>query len=161
MTKYKNYTLSEYLGVLSKKTPVPGGGSAAALVGATGAALVSMVANYSKGKSRSKRRENKLCLILKQSEGIRKRLLELVDKDAQAYLGVVQARQASVQKKKKALREAAKVPLEVCRLCYKAVQLTPYLVEHGNPYLISDIEVAAELFLAAFNAARINVGVNA
>lgn len=160
MKKYKNHTLSEYLDVLSRKTPVPGGGSAAALTAATGAALVSMVANYSKGRSRSKRVENKIRSILTQSEQIRKRLLELVDLDTRAYLGVVKARKQSAQVKKKALREAAKVPREVCRLCYKGVQLTPYLVEKGNPHLISDIEVAGEMFLAAFNSAHINVGVN-
>ncbi len=161
MKKYKNYTLSEYLDALSKKTPVPGGGSAAALTAATGAALISMVANYSKGRSQCKRIENKIVSVLKQSEQIRKRLLELVDLDAQAYLGVVKARGASAQVRKKALREAAKIPREVCKLCYQAIQLTPCLVERGNPYLISDVEVAAEMFLAAFNSAHINVEVNA
>lgn len=160
MKKYKNHTLREYLDVLSKKTPVPGGGSAAALTAATGAALVSMVANYSKGQNQSKQIENRIRSILKQSEQIRKRLLELVDLDAQAYLGVVKSRRAQVRLRKKALRDASKIPHEVCRLCYKAIQLTPYLVENGNPHLISDIEVAAELLLAAFNSARINVGVN-
>ena len=160
MKKYKNHTLCEYLDALSRKTPVPGGGSAAALTAATGAALVSMVANYSKGKSQSKKVKNKIFSILKQSEQVRKRLLQLVDLDAQAYLGVVRARTQSAQKRKKALREAGKVPREVCRLCYKGIQLAPYLVEEGNPHLISDLEVAAEMFLAAFNSAHINVGVN-
>ncbi|MCK5013528.1 MAG: cyclodeaminase/cyclohydrolase family protein [Candidatus Omnitrophica bacterium] len=160
MKKYKNHTLCEYLDVLSKGTPVPGGGSAAALTAATGAALLSMVANYSKDGSQSKRVQNKICSILKQSEQIRKRLLELVDLDVRAYLGVVKTRKSSVQIRKKALRDAARVPREVCRLCYKGVQLAPYLVKEGNPYLISDIEVASEMFLAAFNSAHINVGVN-
>lgn len=160
MKKYKNHTLGEYLNVLSKKTPVPGGGSAAALTAATGAALVSMVANYSCGKSKFKRIENKISGILKQSEKIRKRLLELVDLDAQAYLGVVKARGASPQIKKRASKKAAKVPHEVCQLCYKAIQLTPFLVENGNQYLVSDIEVAVEMFQAAFNSAHINVEIN-
>ena len=160
MKKYKNHTLCEYLDALSKKTSVPGGGSAAALTAATGAALVSMVANYSKGRNKSKRVENKIYSLLKQNEQIRKRLIELIDLDAKAYLDVVKTRGASAQVKKKALRGASKVPLEVCRLCYKAIQLMPYLIENGNPYLISDIEVAAEMFLAAFNSAHINVGVN-
>jgi formiminotetrahydrofolate cyclodeaminase len=160
MKKYKNHTLCEYLDVLSKRTPVPGGGSAAALIAATGAALVSMVANYSKGRSKSKRVENKICSLLKQNEQIRKRLIDLIDLDAKVYLNVVKTRGASAQIKKKALREASKAPLEVCRLCYKAIQLIPYLVENGNPHLTSDLEVAAEMFLAAFNSAHINVEVN-
>jgi formiminotetrahydrofolate cyclodeaminase len=160
MKKYKNHTLCEYLDVLSKRTPVPGGGSAAALIAATGAALVSMVANYSKGRSKSKRVENKICSLLKQNEQIRKRLIDLIDLDTKVYLNVVKTRGASAQIKKKALKEASKVPLEVCRLCYKAIQLIPYLVENGNPHLTSDLEVAAEMFLAAFNSAHINVEVN-
>ena len=160
MKKYKNYTLSEYLDALSKNTPVPGGGSAAALTAAIGAALISMAANYSKGRSQSKRAEKRIVSVLKKSEQIRKRLLELVDLDARAYLGVVKTRGASAQVRRKALWEAAKVPREVCKLCYQAIQLTPCLVERGNPHLISDVEIAAEMLLAAFNSAHINVEVN-
>lgn len=160
MKKYKNYTLQSYLDVLAKKVPVPGGGSAVALAAAMGAALVSMVANYSKGKSQSKRIESRVANILKQSEQIRKRLLVLVDRDAQAYLGVVKTRGSSEKIKKNALKRAANVPREVSQLCYKAMQLTPYLVKHGNQYLVSDIVVAADMLLAAFNSSRVNVEVN-
>ncbi len=160
MKKFKNHTLSEYLDVLSKKAPIPGGGSAAALTAATGVALISMVADYSIGKGKPKRVENKLCSLRQKSEQIRKRLLELVDLDAQGYLKVVKAQGKSAAIKKQAMRTAAKAPREVCRLCYKAVQLMPYLVEHGNPYLVSDVKVAAEMLLAGFNAAHINVEIN-
>ena len=160
MDKYKDYTLQNYLDVLSKKAPVPGGGSAAALTAAMGAALVSKVAHYSKGKSQSKRTTSRISNILKQSERIRKRLLTLVDLDAQAYLGVVKARGASDKVRKRVLKKAANVPREVSQLCYKLMQLTPYLVKHGNQYLISDVIVAADMLLAAFNSARVNVEVN-
>ncbi len=160
MKKYKDHTLKEYLNVLSKKTPVPGGGSAAALTAATGAALVSMVANYSIGKGQLKRVDNKIRSILKQSEQIRKRLLVLVDLDAEVYLNVVKARGKPEAFKKRALREATKVPGEVCQLCYKMIQLTPYLVQKGNQNLISDIIVAVDMLFAAFNSARANVEAN-
>ena len=160
MKKFKDYTLEEFNDVLSKKTPVPGGGAAAALMAATGAALISMVANYSKGKGKSAGVEKRIVRILKQNEQIRRRLLALVDLDAQAYLSVVQARQASAAVKRQALGKAANVPREVCRLCYKAIESAPYLVEQGNSSLISDIGVAAEMLLAAFNAALINVEAN-
>ena len=160
MAKYKDHTLKEYLDVLASRNPVPGGGSAAALMAATGVALISMVARYSKGKSSVKRIETRISTILKQSEQIRRKLLALIDEDARAYLGVVRSRKSSTKIKNKALKAAAQVPREVCRLCYKAIQLTPFLVEKGNPHLISDIEVAAEMLLAAFNAAVINVEVN-
>ncbi|MFA5059852.1 MAG: cyclodeaminase/cyclohydrolase family protein [Candidatus Omnitrophota bacterium] len=160
MKKFKNHTLQEYLKQLSLKVPVPGGGSAAALVGSLGAALISMVANYSIGRNKPKDVERKIKDILKKSESIRLRLMELVDLDAQAYLKVVKTRHASPQIKKAALKKAAGVPAEVCRLCYEAILLTPFLVEKGNRYLVSDIQVATEMLLAAFNSAIINVEVN-
>ena len=160
MKKYKDLTLQEYLDALSRKTPVPGGGSAAALVAATGIALILMAANYSVGKSKSKRVEDRLQSIIRQGTALRNHLVALVDLDAQAYLNVVKARQGSKQAKKAALIQAARVPREVCQMCYKGIQLTPFLVEHGNRHLISDIEVAAEMLLAAFNSAMINVEAN-
>ena len=160
MKAFKNHTLREYLDVLASRNPVPGGGSAAALTGALGTALLSMAAQYSVRKSNPESLNQRIQKILLNSEKLRKRLLELVDLDAQAYLNVVKSRQAGEKAKKTALAKAASVPREVCRLCYRGVELLPYLVEMGNHHLISDIEVAAELLLAAFNAAVINVEVN-
>ena len=159
MKKFKDCTLQEYLDCLSKKEPVPGGGSVAALTAALAAGLISMVANYSIGKN-TESVERKIKTILEGSEKIRKRLLELVDLDAQAYLNVVKTRKAAPEIKKKALAQARQVPFEVGQLCYNAVQLTPYLVQKGNFYLMSDIQVANELLLAAFNSAMVNVRCN-
>lgn len=158
--KYIHHTLEEYADVLSQKTPVPGGGSAAALTAAVAAALLSMVANYSIGKSSSKTAGRKIEGVLHKSEQLRKQFLEFVDLDAQAYLRVVQSRGASLKERRKALKEARDVPLKICRLCYQAVRLTPVLVEQGNKYLLSDVEVAVELLEAAFKAALINVRIN-
>lgn len=158
--KYKTHTLQEYLQVLSERTPVPGGGSAAALVGSLGAGLISMVANYSLNRGQGPQVESKIKSILKKSKTIRKRLLDLVDLDAQAYLNVVKNRKSSPEKRKKALRQARAVPQEVCRLCTQALELTPFLVRKGNKYLLSDIQVAVEFLLAAFSAAKINVEIN-
>ena len=152
MKKYKNNTLNEYLNALAKKEPVPGGGSAAAMTAAMGAGLISMVAGYSKGKGATKTVEKKVASIRLQAEKARKRFLELVDLDAQAYMGVVKTRKKSIQQKKAAERKAKKICLEICKLSYKVVQLTPYLVKNGNKNLLGDIEVAVELLLAAFNA---------
>lgn len=160
MKYFRNYSLTEYTRVLSLKVPAPGGGSAAALTAALGAALLSMVANYSLGKTTSRASEQKIKTSLKQSEQLRKRFLALVDLDAKAYLNVVKTRKAAPAKRNAARRKAAEVPLEVCKLCYKAVQLSPALVRYGNKYLVSDVKVALELLLAAFNAARINVEIN-
>ena len=160
MKEYKNHTIKDYLDVLAKKTPAPGGGSAAALTAALGAALLSMVAHYSLGKTSSRQNEQRIKATLKHSEQLRKRFLMLVDLDAQAYLNLVKTRKASPAKRNAAKRKAAAVPLEICKLCYKAVQLSPTLVRYGNKYLILDVKVALELLLAAFNAAKLNVEIN-
>lgn len=158
--KFKNFTLKKYLDVLSDRAPVPGGGSAAALTAALGCALISMAARYSLGKGKGKQIESRIEKLLKQSEKFRGRLLSLVDLDAEAYLKVVKARKGSAAQKRAAAHAAAKVPLEVCRLCYSSVAVTPYLVQHGNKYLLSDVQVAVEFLLAAFNSAMVNVEVN-
>ena len=160
MKPFRNYSLSEYTRVLSLKVPAPGGGSAAAATAALGAALLSMVANYSLGKGASRADEQKIKVSLKKSEQLRKRFLRLVDLDAQAYLNFVKTRGAAPAKRIAARRKAAEVPLEVCKLCYKAVQLSPALVRCGNKHLIPDVTVALELLLAAFTAARVNVEIN-
>ena len=159
--KYRRYTLAEYLDTLSMKTPVPGGGSAAALTAALGVALIAMAANYSRGKNESSAARRAIDNILKKSHQMRKRLLALVDRDAEAYLGVVKTRRASDRLKKAALKKACEVPFEVCRLCYRAVNLTPFLIKNGNPNLLSDVEIANELLLAAFQSSQINVAINA
>jgi len=160
MKKFKNHTLIQYVDILSKKVPVPGGGSAAALTGSLGVGLIEMVANYSKGRSQSKRIESRIEKILAQSKQIRQRLLELADLDAEAYLKVVKSRKSSDREKKAALKAACDVPKEVCKLCYKAMDFTPFLVKQGNQYLISDIEVAIEMLRAAYNASLINIAIN-
>ena len=160
MKIYQNHTVKEYLDVLAKREPVPGGGSAGALVGALGAGLISMVAQYSLGRKSPKSIDKKISRIFSQSEKIRQRLLALVDLDAQAYLEVVNSRQGSAQKKKAALKKARQVPQELCRLSYKAVNLLPYLVRKGNPYLRSDLEIALEMLWAAYASGKINIQVN-
>ena len=153
MKKYKHHTLKEYLDCLSARTPVPGGGSAAALTAALGASLISMVAEYSQGKTTVKSIEHKIQRTIKKSQEIRDRLLTLVDQDAEAYLKVAATRKGPARERNKALRESRKVPFEVCRLCYQAIQLTPFLVQKGNQYLLSDVEVSVEMLLAAFKSA--------
>lgn len=160
MKPFKNHTLKEYINVLSAKSPAPGGGSAAALSAAVGTALLGMSARYSQGKGRPKNIEKKIARVVKESGKLQARLLELVDLDAKAYLGVVKARQGTPAAKRAASARARAVPLEICRLCLKAVELTPDLVRYGNKHLMSDVEVAVELLVASYKSAMINVKIN-
>lgn len=157
---YANKSLRKYLNDLAAKKPAPGGGSAAALVGALAAALLSMSANFTIGKEKYKAQEKEIKKVLQKSERIRRRFLQLVDLDVQAYMKVVNARKKSEKQKKAALRNSAKVALEIAKLSYEAINLCPALIKKGNKNLISDVQTAAEFLLAVFNSALINVEIN-
>lgn len=160
MKKFKDHTLQEYLDRLAAREPVPGGGSAAALSSALGAGLIAMVTQYSLGKGKSAAVEARFRKILSKVNEARERLLALADEDAEAYLGVVAARKLDKKAQKVAAKKAAQVPREICRLSYQIVERTPFVVEHGNPYLMSDVEVALELLLAGYHSALVMVKIN-
>ncbi len=159
---YLDGTIRSYLDDLSAKKPTPGGGSAAALVGATGVGLISMVANFSEGEGIEE--------ILKRAEDLRQRLTELIDQDVAVYQKVSAAyklpKGKPAQKVKRtraiqdSLKEALAVPLEVCRLCHEAIKLCGPLAEKGKVGLISDVGVGACLLEAAFQSAILNVEIN-
>ena len=153
MKQFKNHTVEEYLNVLAAREPVPGGGSAAALAAAIGAGLISMVTRYSLKKNLPDRFERRMEKTLQQSEILRQRFLDLVDLDAEAYLEVVRTRKGPEAEKKVALKKASSVPREICKLCSRAIDLTPFLVLKGNKWLLSDVEVALELLTDAYKSA--------
>ncbi len=158
---YAKVSISDYLKQLSSREPVPGGGSAAALTAAIGAGLLSMVTQYSIGrKTNTKATDARLKNILKSLQIQQQRLLELSSLDAEAYLAVSAARTKDKKAQKKASRYAAVVPREVCRLSYKALDVAPFLVAYGNPYLLSDVQVAIELLHAGYNGAVVMVKIN-
>ncbi len=69
-------------------------------------------------------------------------------------------RNADEKTREEAKKRACDVPLEIAKLCYEAIDLTPYLVLEGNKFLVSDVEVALELLGAAFKSAMFNVRIN-
>lgn len=144
---YKNKTLKTYLDSLAAKMPAPGGGSAAALTASLGAALISMVINFTLGKPKYAAYEDELKTLLGKSEQLRDKFLALVDLDVIAY-------------KSKNFRDALDVPFMACRLCFEGIKLCPPLVSKGNKNLISDVAVAAVLLESAFTSAYFNVLIN-
>ena len=156
MKKFKDYTLNEYVLILSRKEAVPGGGSVSALTGANAVALLLMVTEYSKGRFKNNKSvEVRLSKIGFMLEDIRDDLLDLVDADSEAYRKVIETRKGTKKEHKKAMDEARSVVKRIGRLCYKAVGQSSYLVEKGNPYLLSDVAVAVELLFAAYNGAKV------
>ena len=149
MISYNNDTLTQYLGKLSAREPIPGGGSAAAVAGAMGAALISMSARYSLGKGKPADVEKRINDIIVQADAVRTQLVEFAGKDAQAYLDLTSARKSGDKGlHDRARAEAARVPRDIIELCRACLKLAPYLHQEGNPYLLSDVK-AAEAFLNA------------
>ncbi len=141
-----------------------------ALAGALGVGLLSMVSNFTLGKERYKRSEEEIKKILKRSEDLRKRLIELVDEDIKVYDRASRVyklpRKTDKEKElrsqaiEKACKEALIVPLEVARSCQEGLNLARRLVKIGNVRLVSDVGVAAGLLEAALKGAELNVKIN-
>lgn len=144
---YRDKTLKQYLDDLAARLPAPGGGAAAALTASSGAALISMVINFTLGKPKYAKYEKELKDVLERTEKLRGEFLDLVDKDVTAY-------------QSKDLRKALDVPFMVCRLCFETAKLCPPLITQTNKNLISDIAVAAVLLESAFASAYFNVEIN-
>jgi len=144
---YSNKSIEVYIRDLAAKLPAPGGGSAAALTASTGAALISMVVNFTLGKPKYAKYEQELQSILEKSESLRKRFLALVDEDVEAY-------------KSRNMADSLRVPHQVCDLCVEAALLCRPLLTKSNKNLISDVAVAAILLEAAFASAYFNVEIN-
>ena len=145
--EYKNQSLTKYVFDLSSKVAAPGGGSAAAMNAALGAALMSMVINFTLGKPKYSKYEAELKIILKKSDKLRDDFLGFVDFDVLAY-------------KSKDLRQALDVPLMLARLCYEGLKMLAPLVGKTNVNLISDTAIAGIFLESAFSATCFNVEVN-
>jgi len=167
---YLNSPLTTYLEDLASNKPAPGGGSAAALAGALGAALGSMVANFTVGKEKFAAVEEQARKALEECERLRGELAGLIQADVEAYskyaaaTGLPRSNEEEKEKRaaaiQQAMKAAAAVPLEACRKCQEILEVSRQLLEIGNPNLVSDVGCAAELAYAALRAALLNVEVN-
>ncbi len=167
---YLEEPLHTYVDALASGRPTPGGGSAAALVGALGAALNSMVANFTVGREKFAAVEEEVRELLARGEGLRMELQHLTQADTEAYAVVSAAykmpRETEEQKAardqaiQEALKRAAQVPLAAARACHEVLRIAAALVERGNPNLISDVGVAAKFALSGLECAVLNVEIN-
>lgn len=163
-------TINEFAGALGSGEPTPGGGAAAALESALGAALIMMVANHTIGKPKYAEFEELNKDVLAEAETIRGRLLEGVDKDAEAF-GKVSAAYGMPRETddEKAARtaaiatasvEAAEAPLAVMEDSAAALRLAGCMLGRSNANLKSDIYVAALSLQAGLKSASYNVDAN-
>lgn len=155
---------------LASAAPTPGGGGASAYCGALASALASMVGNLTVGKKSFAQVEPEVYMRLEKLAALRRRLLELVGEDAQAFGPLaaayrmpkdtpeqVAAKEAAVQD---ALVGACEVPLGIMRTAAAVVDHTEFLAYNGSRMARSDAGVAAAFARAAVDGASLNVYIN-
>lgn len=167
---YLEQRVSDFLDALASAEPTPGGGSSAALGGALGAALVSMVCNLTVGKKGYEAAQEEMRRILARSEALRAELAQLLEGDTQAYERVmaayrlprrtVEERAAREEAIQAALVEASEVPLRIAACCAEVAALALPAAELGNRWAVSDAGVGALLATASMEAVLLNVIIN-
>jgi formiminotetrahydrofolate cyclodeaminase len=167
---YAEMALADLLDAFSSTDPVPGGGSAAALAGAVGASLLLMVAGVPKTKTGAPEETADLADAASRLRPLRDSLLELVDRDSEAYAQVMASRRLPKGSEEEkalrtkaidaAMRVATEVPLDTMRACQQTLRGAVVVAANGNRNTTSDAGVAIELLLAGLRGARMNVDIN-
>ena len=168
--KLTDKPVTNFLDELASNTPAPGGGSVAALSGALGAALVSMVCNLTLGKKAYAGVQDDINDLLAESEALRQELTDLLEEDVKAYTGYSKAakmprgteeekaeRQVVMQA---ALKVATDVPLTIAEAAVKVMDLCMPAAEKGNKWAVSDAGVAVLMAEASLRSAALNVLIN-
>jgi glutamate formiminotransferase/formiminotetrahydrofolate cyclodeaminase len=163
-------TVAGFLAALGSSEPTPGGGSASALAGAMGAALLAMVGAMPSRRAPAEADVDRLQQAGRRCATLAERLTALVDEDSAAYDAVSAAYKlpkASDQEKtrrsgriQEALRGAIEPPLAVVHRSADAAEAAVVIARFGNPNAASDIGVAVELLGAAARGAKLNVDIN-
>ena len=162
--------LSNFLDELASNSPTPGGGSVAALAGALGAALISMVGNLTVGKKKYEDVEEDIKKIISSSEKLRYELSQLIEEDVKVFNNFMATykmpketedeKKVRTEKIQEALIKAAKVPLRVAYKCLDILNLSKEVAEKGNANVASDAGVAVLMAEAALESAILNVKIN-
>lgn len=159
-----------FIDELASAAPTPGGGGAAAYVGALASALASMVGNLTVGKKRYADVEGEVRARLEALADVRGRLIGLVDEDARAFAPLAAAyRMPSATPEERAAKDAAlqaalvgacEAPLSIMRTASEVIDHIDYLAAHGSRLALSDAGVAAAFARAAVEGASLNVYIN-
>ena len=160
-----------FLNELASAAPTPGGGSAAAIIGAMGAALLSMVCNVTLGKKGQEAVAFDMKAVRDESERLRARLTAMVAEDIAAFDGLMAAyrlpKVSDEEKSRRAeaiqsnLRAATETPLACARACAEVVMLARRVAEKGFAGVISDAGVGVLAANSALRSAALNVYINA
>ncbi len=168
--KLAELTTAGFADLLASDAPAPGGGSAAALEGALGAALTAMVCSLTVGKKKYAGYEELAQSVLEKSNGLKARFVDVMERDTEAFNAVSAAfGMPKATEEEKAARSAAlqeglkgctKPPLEMMELAVEALELTASVLGKSNDSAVSDLGVSALSLRAAVQGAWLNVLIN-
>lgn len=160
----------DFVEVLASKAAVPGGGGAAALAGAIGMALGTMVCNLTTGKKKYAQYEEAIQEILAKAEKLQEELLSMIDKDAEGFYPLSKAyglptsteeeKQYKAEIMEKCLKVACEVPMNIVRLCFDSIKLHEELVDKGSKLAISDVGCGVQCLRSGILSAQLNVIIN-
>ncbi len=163
-------TCREFVDVLASREPVPGGGSASALLGAIGTALGNMVGHLTVGKKKYADVEEDIKVLMARSTEIQNKMLDLIEKDAQAFGPLAKAyampkdtpeeKEAKDRVMQNVLEGACEVPIEIMRVLGEAIDLIGEFAQKGSKLAISDAGVGVAFCKAAMQGAALNVYIN-
>ncbi|MCI8913077.1 MAG: cyclodeaminase/cyclohydrolase family protein [Lawsonibacter sp.] len=161
---------SEFVDLLASDAPAPGGGSAAALEGALGAALTAMVCGLTVGKKKYADYQELAESAQKKALDLKARFVDVMDRDTEAFnvvsaaFGMPKAtdeekaaRSAAIQE---GLKGCTKTPFEMMELAVETLELTASILGKSNDSAASDLGVAALSLRAAIQGAWLNVLIN-
>lgn len=155
---------------LGSNSPAPGGGSVAALSGALGAELISMVCKLSIGKKGYEAFDGELNEGLRKTESLSKSLLKRIDLDTDAFKDVMaafkmpkepeDAKKARTDAIQRGYKEAVQSPLGIARECLDILKIANTLLGKSNTNALSDLGVASLQAHAGLEGAIMNVKIN-
>lgn len=164
--RFEDKKINDFTEILAADDAVPGGGGASALVGAVGMALGNMVGALTVGKKKYADVEDDIKRLMKEGEELRKELLTMMDKDAEAFAPLIAAYRLpkddpSADKiMEKALISAAAVPMDIMQIVCRTLELLKSFAAKGSAIAISDAGVGAVCCKAALQGAALNVYIN-
>ena len=166
----KNMTINEFAKIVASDSPVPGGGSIAALCGAIGAALSEMVANLTVTKKKYADSKEEMTEIINKASLLREKLLNYIEEDSSAYNMVTLAYKLPKEteeekayrsgKIQEGLKVAASVPLKVAETAFEIFPLAEALVLRGNLSSVTDALVGAMMARTGVLSAILNIRIN-
>lgn len=170
MNAIKDTSIETFLSDLASKKSTPGGGSAAAVIGAHSAALTGMVCNLTLGKEKYADVEVDMTVLLNQAEALRLHFIDLIQADVDVFdrliacYGMPKSTDAEKSSRSQAIQEALKeatiVPMDCVRAGAQAIELSVVAAEKGNISAVSDAGVAAMAGISAMKSAALNVYIN-